>query len=119
MTTPPKSPKPSSSSIELRQRAVARLKKQTGSDKAVPSEENVKKMLYELQVHQIELEMQNEQLQQTRITERLYYRYTELFEFAPIAYFAFDLFGVISQVNLRGASLLGIERSNLVGKLFS
>ena len=117
MTTTPKSPKPSST--ELRQRAEAQLKKQTGSNKSIPSDEHVKKMLYELQVHQIELEMQNQELQQTRITERLYYRYTELFEFAPIAYFAFDLVGVISQVNLRGASLLGIERANLVGKLFS
>ncbi|HEY7884169.1 MAG TPA: EAL domain-containing protein [Cellvibrionaceae bacterium] len=117
MTTPPKLT--TSSSTELRRRAVAKLKNQTKNNKAVSSEESVKRMLYELQVHKIELEMQNEELQQTRITERLYYRYTELFEFAPIAYFAFDLQGTISQVNLRGASLLGVERANLVGTLFS
>ena len=117
MTTPPKLPQPSST--ELRRRAVAQLKKQTKSNKAVASEESIKRMLYELQVHKIELEMQNEELQQTRVKERLYYRYTELFEFAPIAYFAFDPLGTISQVNLRGASLLGVERANLVGKLFS
>ncbi|MBA6326522.1 EAL domain-containing protein [Colwellia sp. MB02u-6] len=62
--------------------------------------------------------MQNDELQQTRITEQLHYRYTELFEFAPIAYFAFDQKGKITQVNLRGANLLGINRINLVGKSF-
>jgi|GEM_PF-2350786 len=117
MTTPPKSSKPSSA--VPRQRAEAQLKKQAKRNKTIPSEQHTKRMLHELQVHQIELEMQNEELEQTRITERLHYRYTELFEFAPIAYFAFDLNSIISQVNLRGASLLGIERANLVGKLFS
>jgi diguanylate cyclase (GGDEF)-like protein/PAS domain S-box-containing protein len=103
----------------IRQCAEAQLKKQTGIKQTNPSDFAAKKMLHELQVHQIELEMQNEELKQARITERLYYRYTELFEFAPIAYFVFDLNGIINQVNLRGASLLGIERANLVGKPFS
>ncbi|WP_351088111.1 EAL domain-containing protein [Shewanella sp. S1-49-MNA-CIBAN-0167] len=103
----------------IRQCAEAQLKKQTGIKQTNPSDYAAKKMLHELQVHQIELEMQNEELKQARITERLYYRYTELFEFAPIAYFVFDLNGIINQVNLRGASLLGIERANLVGKPFS
>ncbi|MCL1486206.1 MAG: EAL domain-containing protein [Marinobacter sp.] len=95
------------------------MENQVERNNAIRSEENAQRMLYELQVHKIELEMQNEELQQARITERLHYRYTELFEFAPIAYFAFDRDGVINQVNLRGASLLRIERANLVGKLFS
>ncbi|PKI15928.1 diguanylate cyclase [Colwellia sp. 12G3] len=63
--------------------------------------------------------MQNEELQQARIVERKSaQRYTALFEFAPIGYFALDMSGTISQVNLRGASLLGIERINLAGKNF-
>ncbi|MFT6924836.1 MAG: diguanylate cyclase (GGDEF)-like protein/PAS domain S-box-containing protein [Psychromonas sp.] len=103
----------------LRRRAEAQLKTQTKNSQTVPSDYAAKKMLHELQVHQIELEMQNEELRQARITERLHYRYTELFEFAPIAYFSFDLHGGINQINLRGASLLGIERANLVGKQFS
>jgi diguanylate cyclase (GGDEF)-like protein/PAS domain S-box-containing protein len=115
MNTAPKSP-----TKKLRRRAEARLKKQTGLKRAAASSADaVKKTLHELQVHQIELEMQNEELQQARITERLHYRYTELFEFAPISYFSFGLDGIINQVNLRGASLLGIERANLVGKQFS
>jgi len=117
MTTPPNSQKPSSTT--LRQRAESQLKKRIGRNKSNLSEVEAKRMVHELQVHQIELEMQNEVLEQTRIAERLYYRYTELFEFAPIAYFAFDREGMISQVNLRGASLLGVERVNLIGKLFS
>lgn len=117
MKTPAKSTKLSSKI--LRQRAEAQLKTQTEIRQTIPSDYAAKKMLHELQVHQIELEMQNEELKQARITERLHYRYTELFEFAPIAYFSFDLHGVINQVNLRGASLLGIERANLVGKQFS
>jgi len=117
MKTPTKSTKLSSKT--LRRRAEAQLKTQTEIRQTIPSDYETKKMLHELQVHQIELEMQNEELKQARITDRLHYRYTELFEFAPIAYFSFDLNGVINQVNLRGASLLGIERANLVGKQFS
>jgi diguanylate cyclase (GGDEF)-like protein/PAS domain S-box-containing protein len=117
MKTPPKSAQLTTK--ELRQRAEAQLKKQTGIKQATPSDFAAKKTLYELQVHQIELEMQNEELKQARITERLHYRFTELFKFAPIAYFAFDLNGIINQVNLRGASLLGIELTNLIGKQFS
>ena len=117
MKTTPKSAKQSTK--VLRERAEAKLKKQTSDTQSPSSDYEAKKMLHELQVHQIELEMQNEELKQARITERLYYRYTELFEFAPIAYFVFDLNGMISQVNLRGASLLGIDRGHLVGKPFS
>ncbi len=117
MKTTPKSAKQSTK--VLRERAEAKLKKQTSDTQPPSSDYEAKKMLHELQVHQIELEMQNEELKQARITERLYYRYTELFEFAPIAYFVFDLNGMISQVNLRGASLLGIDRDHLVGKPFS
>jgi len=117
MKTPPKSTKLSRKT--LRRRAEAKLQAQTENRQTSPSDYATKKMLHELQVHQIELEMQNEELKQARIAERLHYRYTELFEFAPIAYFSFDSNGVINQVNLRGASLLGIERANLVGKQFS
>ncbi|ABM04824.1 diguanylate cyclase/phosphodiesterase with PAS/PAC sensor(s) [Psychromonas ingrahamii 37] len=117
MKTPAKSTKLSSKT--LRRRAEAQLKTQTEIKQTIPSDYAAKKMIHELQVHQIELEMQNEELKQARIAEKLHYRYTELFEFAPIGYFSFNLKGVINQVNLRGASLLDIERANLVGKQFS
>ncbi len=108
-------------SIAIRQQAEAKLKKQAqvGRNKGDSSEENAKRMLHELQVHQIELERQNEELQQARIAEReSSLRYIELFEFSPIGYFVLDSSGFISQLNLKGASLLGIERANVVGKSF-
>jgi len=117
MTTPPKFPKPSS--MVLRRHAEAHLNKQATHNKVIPSEGNAKRMLHELQVHHIELEMQNEELQQARIAERKSsQRYIELFEFAPIGYFVLTSSSFISQVNLKGASLLGIERANVVGQTF-
>jgi len=117
MTTSAQPPKRSAK--DLRQQAVAQLKKQSGGNKFIPSEDDANRMLHELQVHHLELEMQNEELQQARIVERKSaQRYTALFEFAPIGYFALDMSGTISQVNLRGASLLGIERANLAGRNF-
>ncbi|MGK0247919.1 MAG: diguanylate cyclase (GGDEF)-like protein/PAS domain S-box-containing protein [Oleispira sp.] len=117
MSAPSQPTKPSTK--EVRQIAEVRAQEERDSKQTILSESEAQKTLHELQVHQIELVMQNEELQQARITERLHYRYTELFEFAPIAYFAFEASGIISQVNLRGASLLGIERASLAGEQFS
>nr|WP_297348382.1 EAL domain-containing protein [uncultured Glaciecola sp.] len=121
MSTIPSSPKLSSK--ELRALAEAQLKKKTDNnqniDIDIDDDNATKRLLHELQVHQIELEMQNVELREARIAERLHYRYTELFEFAPIAYFAFDIDSNINQVNLRGSTLLDIERANLAGKQFS
>jgi len=86
-----------------------------------------KRLLHELQVHQIELEMQNEALQEAvtladkaRIAaEMAQAHYTELFDFAPIAYFSLGKDGVIQTSNLRGAKLLNIQRSKISGQKFS
>jgi diguanylate cyclase (GGDEF)-like protein/PAS domain S-box-containing protein len=110
---------PKLSEKEVRQMAEARVQEEQDSNQTILSEVEAQKALHELQVHQIELMMQNEELQQARITERLHYRYTELFEFAPVAYFVFDASGVINQVNLRGASLLGVEPVSLADEPFS
>jgi PAS domain-containing protein len=87
---------------------------------------NEKKLLHELQVHQIELEMQNEALQRALVTadearseaELAQERYAELFDFAPIAYFSIDNDGVIRKSNIRGRNLLGITQSKTVGQDF-
>ncbi len=77
------------------------------------------KLLHELQVHQIELEMQNSELRQTRAQlEAALASYTELYDFAPVGYFTFDRQGVIRQLNLAGARLLGSERATLIGRHF-
>ena len=75
------------------------------------------RLLHELQVHQIELEMQNEELQRARSeVEEGLARYTDLYEFAPVGYLTLNREGEIRQVNLTGARLSGLERSRLVGK---
>jgi len=65
----------------------------------------------ELETQQIELEMQNEELR--RVQHELEVsrnKYSELYDFAPVGYFTFDMRGVIREVNLTGAQLLGIKR---------
>ncbi len=76
-----------------------------------------RRLLHELQVHQIELEMQNAELQEWRNqAEALVDKYVDLYDFAPVGYFSLDAKGRILEVNLTGASLLGMERSRLVSK---
>ena len=73
--------------------------------------------MHEVQVHQIELEMQNEELRQSRAeAEAGLERYTELYDFAPVGYLTLGRDGAIRQVNLTGARLLGVERARLVGR---
>lgn len=75
-----------------------------------------KRLVHELQVHQVELEMQNEALQEARAAaEVALARYTELFDFAPIAYFILGRDGVILQTNFRGECLLDSERYKTIG----
>ncbi|NJD78842.1 MAG: PAS domain S-box protein [Candidatus Methanoperedens sp.] len=81
---------------------------------------DVKSIIHELQVHQIELEMQNEELRRTQSElEDSHNRYSNLYDFAPISYFTFDKSGRIIEVNLTGANKLGVERSLLIKKPFS
>jgi PAS domain S-box-containing protein len=86
-----------------------------GGDPAHPDE----KLLHELQVHQIELEMQNEALRQAQSAlEESRDRYMDLYEFAPVGYLTLTPEGLIEEVNLTGVKLLGIERGNLLHKGF-
>lgn len=76
-----------------------------------------RRLVHELEVHQMELEIQNEELRAARAeTERLLARYTELFDFAPIGYASLSPSGAILAINHAGAALLGLERARLVGK---
>jgi PAS domain S-box-containing protein len=84
------------------------------------SEDDVLKTIHELHVHQIELEMQNDELRKAQIElEESRSKYTDLFDFAPIGYFVLDKKGVITEVNLTGAVMMGIERNFLLGKPFA
>ena len=73
----------------------------------------------ELEIHQIELEMQNENLRQMHVQlDTALARYTDLYDFAPVGYMTIRPDGVIQQTNLAAASLLGIERLHLLGWRF-
>lgn len=76
---------------------------------------DIRKILHELNIHQIELEAQNEELQIAYAElEESRNRYINLFDFSPIGYFILNQNGLIDEVNLTGANLLGIERCYLL-----
>ncbi len=82
--------------------------------------EDHQELLHELQVHRIEVEMQNRQLTETQeLLEESRGRYAELFDFAPVGYCTLNEKGCIQEINLTGASLLGVERGHLIGKPFT
>lgn len=108
---------PDTKADELRRCAEQRLNKNPMDD--IPREESAHRLLHELQVHQIELEMQNEELRLARAeTEASLEQFTTLYDFAPVGYFTLDREGVIRQLNLCGAKLLGSERSKFLGRNF-
>jgi two-component system CheB/CheR fusion protein len=80
----------------------------------------VQELIHELQVHQIELEMQNDELRRAQLElEDSRNKYYELYDFAPIGYFTLDQNGLILEANLAGADMLGIERRYLIKRAFS
>jgi signal transduction histidine kinase len=105
-------------SAELRRRAEKRLKNSPEMEDQ-GSTAQTRQLLHELQVHQIELEMQNEELRESRTKmEAALERSTDLYDFAPIGYLTLLADGTIREVNLPGARLLGLERARLVGGRF-
>ncbi|GAX62143.1 signal transduction histidine kinase [Candidatus Scalindua japonica] len=101
---------------DLRKEAEFRLKSDTIDIKKL-SDEDVRSLAHELQIHQIELEMQNEELHKAQLqVEGLLRKYSDLYNFAPVGYFTTNEKGLILETNLRGASMLGIERSLLIKK---
>jgi len=109
--------KPKAPYVQHDYRAEAQLQLAKHPVKNLNAADNI---LYELQVHQIELEMQNEQLRQAHVAlEESCDRYVDLFEFAPIGYLTLTDEGLIAEVNFIGAELLGAARKKLLLRPFS
>ena len=110
--------KPPRGTPKLREEAEARLQlKASGFQEFSLDEMNV--LVHELQVHQIELEMQNEALRQSQIAlEEANRKYSDFYDFAPVGFLTLDEAGLIREVNLTAASQLGVTRRHLVDKPF-
>ena len=79
--------------------------------------EDVQKLVHELQEHQVEQEMQNDELRRAQVElEAARDRFTELYDFAPVGYLTLNEAGVIQQANLTVAGLLGVSRERLISK---
>jgi formate hydrogenlyase transcriptional activator len=104
---------------ELRERAEEFINKNPSAIKEIHPGD-VKKLIEDLQMHQVELEMQNQELQRSQL-ELLEVRdnYSDLYDFAPFGYLTLSEKGLILEANLTSAHMLGVERSLLIGKPFS
>jgi PAS domain S-box-containing protein len=103
----------------LRQKANKLLKGKANGTKPQLSEPDMLKLIHELEVHQIELELQNEELvlakEKAELAER---KYTELYDYAPSGYLTLTKKGEITGLNFMASRILGKERSFLINKKF-
>lgn len=80
---------------------------------------DLKRLIHELQVHKVELEIQNEELRKAQSEiERSRSRYADLYDFGPAGHYIFDQTGLVKELNLSAAKLLGAERSLIIDKPF-
>jgi PAS domain-containing protein len=116
MSQDPERPGPPS---EWRDLAEQRRKSQPPDSGFQRSRIQTERLVEELKLHEIELEMQNGALLASRAeVEASLERYTDLYDFAPVGYFTLAPDGSIRGLNLPGARLLGLERARLVGRSF-
>ena len=107
------------SRITLRKNAERRVSESIQPLKSIPRD-NILELIHELEVHQVELEQQNQELRRSQSElEGLRKKYFDLYDLAPIGYVTLDQKGLIREINLIGAALLGTERRRLNGRRFA
>jgi len=114
--------KTGSSAVSSRDlRAVAEKKVARSAGKTSPlKKHDLDKLVHELEVHQVELEMQNDELRRAQVElEAARERYFELYDLAPVGYFSISEKGVILEANLTGANMLGMAPRELRARQFS
>jgi PAS domain-containing protein len=103
----------------LRIKAEEALKTKQYKVNSADTEHDAKRLLHELQVHQIELEMQNEELRESNAaTELALKRYTMLYDLAPMGFFTLKSDGTIEELNFMAAEMLGERRFSLINTNF-
>jgi signal transduction histidine kinase/PAS domain-containing protein len=108
------------SDTERRRLAEERLRAKRDHALRVEAAPHPERLIQELQIHQIELEMQNEELRVVRDElEVSLARSTDLYDFAPVGYVTVDAGSTVLEINLVGAAMLGKERSRIVGQSFA
>ncbi|HKO93939.1 MAG TPA: PAS domain-containing protein [Polyangiaceae bacterium] len=102
---------------KLRRRAEEHVRsRQLEADASPPA---LQRLVHELEVHQVELELQNEELRETRVElESALARYTEIFDYAPIGYTTISFDGTLHEVNHAAARLLGGTRAEILRRRF-
>ena len=104
----------------LRQQVEELLKNRPTKTASQLSEADIVKLLYELEVHQIEIEIQNEELIRAKdLAESTTEKFTNLYDFAPTGYFTLSQEGNILNLNLWAAQMLGKERTSLISSRFA
>ena len=104
---------------KLRKKAEAKLKKTQLFMKKPASDADIIKVIHELQVHQIELEMQNEELYKAyEAAEDALKKYTLVFDQAPMGFVTLENNGSITELNFAAAEMLGDRRFSLIGSNF-
>ena len=106
---------------DLRKRAEARLAQSDHGDETRDlSLDEASALIHELQTHQVELELQNEDLREAQLAlTEAHDRYLDLYDFAPVGYVTLDGAAKVIEANLRAAELLGLSRAELTGRVFS